>query len=187
MKSNGLTSKEILLAYINTLSETRCKQAYVILQEEFNHRRIKYLKFNKDGIEDKQGTVRLRKQDYTKIVTEYGQEYFLKACEKMANYIKYLEDNQESNPKYSRTLRDLRTRNHYKDIVQGWIRRDLERDYPRLLKQKDTIDFFEIDSVDKAKIYINNIPEELRYNNYEIEYLVNKYPQLLEEVIKNDR
>lgn len=187
MKTNGLTSKEILLAYVNTLSETRCKQAYIILQEEFGHRRIKYLKFNKDGIEDSKGTVRLRKQDYNKIIEEYGQEYFLKACEKMASYIKYLEDNQESNPKYSRTLRDLRTRNHYRDITQGWIRRDLERDYPRLLKQKDAIDFFEIDSIDKAKQYINNIPEELRYNNYEIEYLVNKYPQLLEEVTKNDQ
>lgn len=181
-QKNGLTNKEILIAYCNTLSESASQKAYVILQEEFGTRKIKYMKFDGTGTECKNGVVRLRKQDYNKIIAEYGLEYFLQACTKMAGYIQFLQDNEEYNPKYKRTLRDLKTRNHYIDITKGWIARDLDAEGCKRNKQsKCDIDFFDIENPTQAREYISHIPKELRVNNYEVEFLFNKYPELLEE------
>lgn len=179
------TNKEILLAFCNTLSEANSIKAYKLLTEEFEIRRPVVLKFNRDGVEDKkEGKVRLRRQDVGKITELLGEKYLLLAIQIMYDYITYLEQQAPYDATKRRKLRDLKTRNHYIDLTRGWVAEKIEKDYPAINRSLDikTLTLEDVDTLEKARTFIKQLPSYLRINNPEVNCLVMKYPQLLEEI-----
>ena len=87
-----LTNKEVLIAYVSTLNDKQAKEAYQILLERFDIHRARVIKFNRNGVQDTNGKVRLTQNEYNKIITEKGELYFHSAVEILYDYIVYLEE-----------------------------------------------------------------------------------------------
>lgn len=179
------TNKEILLAFCNTLSEANSIKAYKLLTEEFEIRRPVVLKFNRDGVEDKkEGKVRLRRQDVGKITELLGEKYLLLAIQIMYDYISYLEQQAPYDATKRRKLRDLKTRNHYIDLTRGWVAEKIEKNYPAINRTLDieTLSLEDVKTLEQARTFVKQLPSYLRINNPEVDLLVIKYPELLEEI-----
>lgn len=179
------TNKEILLAFCNTLSEANSIKAYKLLTEEFEIRRPVVLKFNRDGVEDKkEGKVRLRRQDVGKITELLGEKYLLLAIQIMYDYIVYLEQQAPYDATRRRKLRDLKTRNHYIDLTRGWVAEKIEKNYPAINRSLDieTLSLEDVKTLEQARTFVKQLPSYLRINNPEVDLLVMKYPELLEEI-----
>lgn len=179
------TNKEILLAFCNTLSEANSIKAYKLLTEEFEIRRPVVLKFNRDGVEDKkEGKVRLRRQDVGKITELLGEKYLLLAIQIMYDYISYLEQQAPYDATKRRKLRDLKTRNHYIDLTRGWVAEKIEKNYPAINRSLDveTLSLEDVKTLEQARTFVKQLPSYLRINNPEVDLLVMKYPELLEEI-----
>ena len=179
------TNKEILLAFCNTLSEANSLKAYKLLTEEFEIRRPVVLKFNRDGVEDKkEGKVRLRRQDVTKITELLGEKYLLLAIQIMYDYIAYLEQQAPYDATKRRKLRDLKTRNHYIDLTRGWVAEKIEKNYPAINRSLDieTLSLEDVKTLEQARTFVKQLPSYLRINNPEVDLLVMRYPELLEEI-----
>lgn len=179
------TNKEILLAFCNTLSEANSIKAYKLLTEEFEIRRPVVLKFNRDGVEDKkEGKVRLRRQDVGKITELLGEKYLLLAIQIMYDYISYLEQQAPYDATKRRKLRDLKTRNHYIDLTRGWVAEKIEKNYPAINRSLDieTLSLEDVKTLEQARTFVKQLPSYLRVNNPEVDLLVMKYPELLEEI-----
>lgn len=179
------TNKEILLAFCNTLSEANSIKAYKLLTEEFEIRRPVVLKFNRDGVEDKKdGKVRLRRQDVTKITELLGEKYLLVAIQIMFDYISWLEEKAPYEANARRKLRDLKTRNHYIDLTRGWVAEKIEKNYPAINRNLDieTLSLEDVKTLEQARTFVKQLPSYLRINNPEVDLLVMRYPELLEEI-----
>lgn len=179
------TNKEILLAFCNTLSEANSIKAYKLLTEEFEIRRPVVLKFNRDGVEDKkEGKVRLRRQDVGKITELLGEKYLLLAIQIMYDYISYLEQQAPYDATKRRKLRDLKTRNHYIDLTRGWVAEKIEKNYPAINRNLDieTLSLEDVKTLEQARTFVKQLPSYLRINNPEVDLLVMRYPELLEEI-----
>lgn len=179
------TNKEILLAFCNTLSEANSIKAYKLLTEEFEIRRPVVLKFNRDGVEDKtNGKVRLRRQDVTKITELLGEKYLLVAIQIMFDYISWLEEKAPYEAGARRKLRDLKTRNHYIDLTRGWVAEKIEKNYPAINRSLDveTLSLEDVKTLEQARTFVKQLPSYLRINNPEVDLLVMRYPELLEEI-----
>lgn len=179
------SNKEILLAFCNTLSEANSIKAYKLLTEEFEIRRPVVLKFNRDGVEDKkEGKVRLRRQDVGKITELLGEKYLLLAIQIMYDYISYLEQQAPYDATKRRKLRDLKTRNHYIDLTRGWVAEKIEKNYPAINRNLDieTLSLEDVKTLEQARTFVKQLPSYLRINNPEVDLLVMKYPELLEEI-----
>lgn len=179
------SNKEILLAFCNTLSEANSIKAYKLLTEEFEIRRPVVLKFNRDGVEDKkEGKVRLRRQDVAKITELLGEKYLLLAIQIMYDYISYLEQQAPYDATKRRKLRDLKTRNHYIDLTRGWVAEKIEKNYPAINRSLDveTLSLEDVKTLEQARTFVKQLPSYLRINNPEVDLLVMKYPELLEEI-----
>ena len=176
------TDKEIVIAYINTLPESKMKEIYQILTERYDIHKAKYLLFNRDGVQAKapDGKVRLRPYQMERLIKGYGDFGFQKLCEIMWDYIDYLEKNTECVLNGRRKLKELSVISHYNILGKGWVAEKYMRLYPQGSYQLDGdeepyIDFFDVDTKAKAIKYIRQTPIELRYDNQEIIYLVDKY------------
>lgn len=182
---NKRTNKEILLAFCNTLSEANSLRAYKLLSEEFEIRRPVVVKFDRDGNENKlEGKVRLRKQDVVKITELLGEKYLLLAIQIMYDYINYLEQQAPYDASKRRKLRDLKTRNHFIDLTRGWVAEKIEKEYPAINRSLDieTLSLEDVKTLEQARTFIKQLPSYLRINNPEVDLLVMKYPELLEEI-----
>ena len=185
LKLPNLTAKETLLAFCSTLSEPSAKKAYIILTEEFEIGRPRVVKFNAEGVEDKQGKVRLRTQDYRKIMEQLGELYFHRACELMSSYIEYLEEKAPYESKARSKLRMLKTTNHYIPIVKGWVAQTIEKENNQreatTMAYNETLDFYKVNTIEEARKYILAIPINLRDNNPEVTNLFTRFPALMME------
>lgn len=185
IKLPNLTAKETLLAFCSTLSEPNAKKAYVILTEEFEIHRPRVIKFNSDGVEDKRGKVRLRSQDYKKIVELCGELYFHRACEILTSYIEYLEQKAPYESNARSKLRNLKTTNHYVIIAKGWVAERIAKEDNQLEQAnkltKEPLDFYKVNTIDQAREYILALPIHLREGNAEVANLFTRYPELLME------
>lgn len=180
-KHKALTNKEILIGYCSTLSDKAAGEVYKIITETLGVGRKNIVKFNADGVEDKQGYVRLRKQDVRAILEHLGEDYFKVACNLMHNYIAYLKEQAPYNQSKHRKYRELLTSSHGLILTKGWVAERIEKD--GLLQNTrslydNPIDFFNIKTIDDALKFLNAIPSELRLNNPEITYLILKYPDI---------
>lgn len=174
------SDREVLMAYISTLPDKYMKEIYQLLTERYDLHRAKYILLNREGIKAKapDGKVRLRPYQMERLIAGYGEQGFHILVEYMYDYIKYLEENTECVLRGKQKLRELQTISHYHIMGKGWVAEKFMRNYPQYSiaeEQQDYIDFFDIDSKQKAIEFIRQIPPELRYNNQEIIYLVDKY------------
>ena len=174
------TDREIVHAFIDTLPDKHMKDIYQLLTERYDIHKAKYLLFNREGVQCKapEGKVRLRPYQMERLIKGYGNFGFQKLCEIMWDYIDYLEKNTECVLNGKRKLKELSLISHYNILGKGWVAEKFMRLYPQVSiteDQTDYIDFFDVDTKAMAIKFIQQIPPELRYDNQEIIYLVDKY------------
>ena len=175
-----LSDREQVVALISTIPDKYMKDILLFLSERYVPHRTKYMLFNREGIEAKapEGKVRLRPYQYERLVKGYGEQGFHILVEYMWDYLDYLEKNWECVRDGKRKLKDLSTISHYHIMGKGWVAEKYVHNYPQVSiteEQEELIDFFDIDSKVKAIKFIQQTPIELRFDNQEINYLVNKY------------
>ena len=146
--TKGLDSKEILISYIATLTNSECKDLYYLITER--RRDHDWIKFGE--------RVKITTEQYNKLMWLWGKDK-LDCC------IKILDEwlvSKEITKQIS----------CYKSLI-GWV----ETKYYTTHSMDDkSIKFSnKIDTKWKAKEYIKRIPKELRAHDSEVRYLVEKY------------
>ena len=174
------SDREVLNSYISTLPDKYMKEIYQTLTERYTLHKAKYILLNREGIKAKapEGKVRLRPYQMERLIKGYGEQGFHILVEYMYDYIKYLEENTECVVRGKQKLKELQTISHYHIMGKGWVAEKFMRNYPQYSiteEQSEYIDFFDIDNKQQAIEFIRQTPVELRYDNQEIIYLVDKY------------
>lgn len=183
-----LGSKEMLMAFCSTLPERHCKAAYSMLKERFGGTKTKLLFFNENGIEDRvNGQIRLTQTQHDKVLKQLGEEAFKAGCKILNDYINHIKEAKAYTPKYVQAYKEYTTMSHLRLFTYGWVKERLVKMYPNGLPVRGTfkakVDFFDIDSLAKAKAFVLGLPSELREDSPEVEYLYTQYPSLREEVM----
>lgn len=175
-----LTNKEVLIAYASTLNEKQAKEAYQILLERFDIHRARVIKFNRNGVQDTNGKVRLTQNQYNKIISEKGELYFHSVVEILYDYIVYLEERSQSESTLRSRLREYNRISHYYKLTKGWVAERYQKEYGATHSNYNkTLSVWDINTLEEAQRYYNELPSELRINNPEIDYLVTKFPSLI--------
>lgn len=183
----SFSNKEILIALCNSLSEKQAKEAYTMLTQYFNIKRVHFKRFNKLMEEDSKGMIRLRAFDYDKLIKIFGLPMCKNIFQIWGNYLEYLEQHKEQESSFKRKLREYYTHNHYRFMVQDWVIQKAETlSEGNSSPYNKGIDFFDINNIKEAREYIKTIPSALRINNSEIDFLVTAYPELLKEIENNE-
>lgn len=175
------TDKEMVIAYITTLPDKYMKDIYQILTERYDIHKAKYLLFNREGIQAKapEGKVRLRPYQVERLIKGYGEQGFHRLIEIFWDYLDYLEKNTECVVRGKQKLKELSVISHYNILGKGWVAERFVRENPQFSYHEEPdeeyIDFFDVDSKGKAIKFIRQTPVELRFDNQEIVYLVDKY------------
>lgn len=174
------TDREVLISYITTLPDKYMKEIYQILTERYDLHRAKYILLNREGVQAKapEGKVRLRPYQMERLIKGYGEQGFHRLVEIFYDYLRYLEENTECVLNGKRKLKDLSVISHYHILGKGWVAERYLRENPQVSiteEQLNFIDFFDVDSKAKAIEFIRQTPVELRYDNQDIIYLVDKY------------
>lgn len=174
------TDREVLISYITTLPDKYMKEIYQLLTERYDLHRAKYILLNREGVQAKapEGKVRLRPYQMERLIKGYGEQGFHILVEYVYDYIKYLEENTECVVRGKQKLKELQTISHYHIMGKGWAAQKFIENYPQVSiteEQADYIDFFDINSKEQAIEFIKQTPVELRYDNQDIIYLVDKY------------
>lgn len=181
IKPAKLTAKETLIAYVSTLSEKNAMEAYQILLERFDIHRARCLKFNRQGIQDVNGKVRLTSKEYQRILEELGDLYFHRTVEILYDYIVYLEEKAPYELVARQRLKEYNKISHYYRLTKGWVAKRFEEENPQATTSpaNKTLCFQDISNEEQAQRYINELPSPLRINNPEVEFLLVQYPNLI--------
>lgn len=181
-----LTAKETLIGYASTLNEGQAKEAYQMLLERFSSKRARVIKFNRNGIQDVNGKVRLTPREYERLVEERGELYFHRVVEILFDYICYLEDRAESETPARRRLKEYQKISHYYKLTKGWVaeryQEELNRNNQSKIASKsynESLSVWDIETLEQAQRFIDELPSELKINNPEVEYLMVRFPKLL--------
>lgn len=143
-----IDNKEILLGYIATLPDSKCKDIYYLLTGIDN------------GLSVKKGLVELTDGQYNKLIYIWGKDKTDK-CIELLN--EWLEKKGEAITKKL---------SHYRQLL-SWV----ERKYYQLYPANDKSIRFDskIETAWQARKYISKVPEELRAYDSEVKYLVNRF------------
>lgn len=179
-KKHTQTDREVLMSYITTLPDKYMKEIYQILTERYDLHRAKYILLNREGVQAKapEGKVRLRPFQMERLIKGYGEQGFHRLVEIFYDYLTYLEQNTECVLRGKQKLKELSVISHYHILGKGWVAEKYLRENPQVSiaeEQTDYIDFFDITNRNQAIEFIRQTPVELRYDNQEIIYLVDKY------------
>lgn len=181
-----LTAKETLIGYVGTLNEGQAKEAYQMLLERFSSKRARVIKFNRNGIQDTNGKVRLTPREYERLVEERGELYFHRVVEILYDYICYLEDRAESETPARRRLKEYQKISHYYKLTKGWVaeryQEELNKNNQSKIASKsynESLSVWDIETLEQAQKFIDELPNELKINNPEVEYLIVRFPKLL--------
>lgn len=188
----GLTNKEALSAFVNTLTDKQCREAYILMKEMFQSGRSKVLKFNKQGVVCDMGLVRLTQMQYDKLIVYLGEFRTQWQIEKLHTWLEDMRRRAENNPRDKATYRKYMTDTHYNYMVDnslGWV----YNAYTTALqtgevreKSLNHINFNDIKNIDMAKKFIERIPKQNRLGNIEIDLLFQTYPKL-EEMFNTEK
>ena len=164
-----MTSKEILLSYINTLSNDDCAEIYLILQDKVRpDDNVEWKLYTRDlnvATREDEECVKLTKQQFRRLFNMWGVDK-LKSCINI-----YLN--------YGSKSRMLEGWNDYRQLT-GWV----VRTYNRLNRYgalecggyvEEALPFPDITTKKEAKEYIQRISMEDRDDNPYVFYLKNKY------------
>lgn len=177
-----LTPQETLIGYVSTLNDKQCKEAYEMLLERFSCKRARIIKFDRTGMQNINGKIRLTPREYERIIEELGELYFHRACEILDDYLTYLEERAQSEAPIRRRLNEYKKISHFYKITKGWVaERISEENNSKGISNPsiETLNFYDINTLEQAQRYIDELPSNLRFNNPEVEYLVTQFPQLI--------
>lgn len=183
-----LTAKETLIGYVGTLTEKQAKEAYQMLLERFSSKRARIIKFNRNGVQDTgiNGKVRLTPREYERLIEERGELYFHRVVEILYDYICYLEDRGESEAPIRRRLKEYQRISHYYKLTKGWVAERYQEELNQVNQSKvassaynNSLSVWDIETLEQAQKFIDELPSELKINNPEVEYLMARFPNLL--------
>lgn len=176
------SDREIVVALLSTIPDKYMKEIYQILSERYVPHKTKYILLNREGVSTKapEGKVRLRPYQIERLIKGYGEQGFHILVEYMYDYLDYLEKNWECVTNGKRKLKDLSVISHYNIMGKGWVAEKFMRNYPQysIIEDEGTpeyIDFLDVTNRNQAIKFIQQIPVELRFDNQEVIYLVDKY------------
>lgn len=186
LKIQKPTAKETLTAYVQTLTEKQSKEAYQLLLERFDCKRARVIKFDRNGVQQTNnlGKVRLTKGEYDRVIQQFGDIYFHRAVEILYDYISNLEVRAESESIARRRLKEYQRISHYYKITKGWVNErviiELNNNSKNNSKSyNETLSVWDIETLQDAQRFIDELPNELKINNPEVEYLMVRFPNLL--------
>ena len=186
LKVPKLTAKETLIAYAQTLTEKQSKEAYQLLLERFDCKRARVMKFDRNGVQQTNnlGKVRLTKGEYDRVIQQFGDIYFHRAVEILYDYISNLEVRAESESIARRRLKEYQRISHYYKITKGWVNERVTIELNNNSKSNnkpynETLSVWDIETLQDAQRFIDELPNELKINNPEVEYLMVRFPNLL--------
>lgn len=180
-----LTAKETLIGYAGTLTEKQAKEAYQMLLERFSSKRARVIKLNRNGVQDPiGGKVRLTPREYERLIEEKGELYFHRVIEILYDYICYLEDRAESEVTTRRRLKEYQRISHYYKLTKGWVAERYNQEHNIQSEATSTpynksLSVWDIETLEQAQTFYNELPNELKINNPEVEYLATRFPGLI--------
>lgn len=180
-----LTAKETLIGYAGTLTEKQAKEAYQMLLERFSSKRARVIKFNRNGVQDSiNGKVRLTPREYERLIEERGELYFHRVVEIIYDYICYLEDRAESEVTTRRRLKEYQRISHYYKLTKGWVAEKYNQEHniqtgATSKAYNKSLSVWDIETLEQAQTFYNELPSELKINNPEVEYLATRFPELI--------
>jgi hypothetical protein len=156
-----MDSKEILLAYINTLNDKECKSIYLMLKE-LEGNKGKYEMYTPEGIISDDGFIKLTPKQFHNLKYSWGEE-------KLVECLKILAKLLEGGKKVRAS--------HY-NLLKGYAETQYNLSHKKKGKPvSQTIDikFDEVQSKAQARLYVSKIPEYLRSEDVYVMYLVNRW------------
>ena len=143
------SNKDILQGYIQTLSDEDCKEIYYYITG-YKESSGKYLEFDR---------VKLTQGQYDKLIFLWGKDKTDCCIDILNNWL--IKKGDKVKPYLS----------HYKSIM-GWVESVYYRSHPI-----EKVERFNssIDTTWKARKYINSIPKELRSDDSEVKFLVERF------------
>ena len=176
-----LSDKEILQAFVSTLSEKNCKEAYKLLRERYDKSKVRMLLLNRDGVVDPiNGLVRLRPKEMERLLATEGEYQFHWKVMKLYDWLAELQERAKIETTARRMWKQYSKISHAYRLQKGWVDDAYRREANPPPSCREEIDFYSITSEEEALRYIETIPDSLKIGSPEIEYLVLRWPKLRE-------
>lgn len=175
-----LTSKETLQAFVSTLSEKNCKEAYRLLRERYDKSKVRMLTLNREGIPDVNGLVRLRPKEMETLLATEGEYKFHWKVAKLYDWLAELSERAKIEQPARRMWKQYTKISHFYRIQKGWVNDAYNREATPPPSAMDEIDFYSINNEEEAIRYLSLLPPSLRIGSPEVEFLILRYPNLKE-------
>lgn len=176
-----LTAKETLQAFVSTLSEKNCKEAYRLLRERYDKSKVRMLLLNRDGTVDAvNGLVRLRPKEFETLLATQGEYQFHWKIMKLYDWLAELQERAKIEAPAKRMWKQYSKISHMYRLQKGWVDDAYKREANPPPSAREEIDFYSINSEEEALRYLELLPPSLRVGSPEVEYLVLRYPKLRE-------
>lgn len=176
-----LTNKEILQAFVSTLSEKNCKEAYRLLRERYDKSKVRMLLLNKEGVVDNiNGLVRLRPKEMETLLATEGEYKFHWKVSRLYDWLSELSERAKVEAPAKRMWKQYTKISHFYRLQKGWVNDAYNREATPPPSELETVDFYSITSEEEALRYINTLPQSLRVGSPEVEFLILRYPKLKE-------
>lgn len=180
-KQQKLSNKELAIALVSTLSEDKCKKAYMLLMDEFKPDKTRYIRLNANGVVAIDGLIKIKPKQHEQMLTEYSEfkyHWLIKRLHSYLEYLKELADKGDINAK--RKFKLYRDNSSYARLTKGWVMEEyLKEARPQDDKKPD---FFSIENEAQALDYIMEIPFETLEGSPELDYLVARFTKVREYV-----
>lgn len=175
----NLTNKEILQAFVQTLSDKNCKEAYQILRERYDRSKVRMLRLNEDGEVDDKGLVRLRPKELERLLATCGEYKAYWLIKKLHRYLVDLKERASIERGEARSRwKKYQKISHYLRLTKGWVAQCYDEEVKPQIRTVQEIDFYSIQCEEEAEKYLSTIPAHLWAGNPEVEWLLTQYPNL---------
>ena len=175
-----LTAKEILQAFVSTLSDKNCKEAYRLLRERYDKSKVRMLTLNREGVPVVDGLVRLRPKEMETLLATEGEYKFHWKVAKLYDWLAELSERAKIEVPAKRMWKQYTKISHFYRIQKGWVDEAYQREATPPPQAYDTVDFYNITSEEEALRYLQLLPPHLRIGSPEVEFLTLRYPKLKE-------
>ena len=153
-------NKDILIDLISTLTDDECRDIYNFIQwEEYKDNNIHI------------DNIILTKQQYNKLIYIWGENKTRKCCSLLSDWLKKKGD------KISRKI------SHYRQLI-GWVERKYIQLYP-VDKKYNKTNYGSINTIGQAIKYMRELPKDIRLNDPDVRFLVEKYNIDLDKYMKD--
>lgn len=176
--------KDILIAFCQGLPESKCRKAYMILRDEFSPDKSKYIRFNELGKRDDSGLVKLKKAQLTRLINRDGEFAVDWKIKRLHKYISYLQAHANEDATTRKRWRKYRDEAHYQVLANGWVHGEYLKEAPTPPAITGRIDFYSITTPEEAIAFINQEGLENLSDSPELEFLTNRFHQVVEYVIE---